>query len=215
MFTDSFKYVTDKEPKVRSLFWGTVVGFLYLLVIGIPYLLGYYTKSIHHILDGAENRPSYKHKLQTLHHGIYTAVIILSYVGFPVIGLLFLDRVINNSLINTGANANLILVFISILMLTFIFALYLIPSAITQYAKNYNIQRSFEFKTVVYPVLSKTYFKVFIQFIVLTVSLLGLAQLLISILSIFGIPLSGFLVFTYFTSLSYLFAKTEEKYLNR
>lgn len=214
MLRESVEYAFEREPLVRHLFFGSLIALAYFFIIGIPFLLGYFSRTTHGRIDTPSNSPpGYRPILGLVQTGFETILVGLSVLGLPLGGLFALEQLVGiGELTVSTSEAGLIILVLAILSFLLLVSAFITPAALCLYAQHYNWRDAYNRTKLKRVLFSKAYLTAFIYFFIVSAVLGGLAQVLVS--TVIGIPLAAFVVFIYITAAAYLFGTATHEQLN-
>jgi len=211
---DSIEYAFQREPKVRHILNGSVIGFLALVLIGLPLYLGYLTRIIQKRANGCtESPPGYRPLIPLVKQGTVTLGIALSLIGIPLSGISTLNYLFDTT--NTTLVTWEIAVVVAILGVLIIYATitaYLTPAAIITYSVTGSWKKAYERQHLQTLVFTREYLKVFLIFVLISAIVGLIAQLLVS--AVVGLPLAAFVWFIYICATGFFFGDFAHKHWN-
>lgn len=208
MFRESLEYPTRGNDLGRKYLIGTLLGLGAFLIVPAFVLAGYLVKVIRESVEGAEQIPAFDDYTELFVDGLKAAGIMLTYLLGAVAVIAGLDSLGQA----TGTTALMDLLGFTVLLLS----LYLLPSAITEFARNNSMRAAFR-KKVVDLAFTRRYVKGSLVLLAASI-LIGIAQAVIVmflIFSIIGIPAIIVLIpaMTFYENLVYfrIFARMTEE----
>lgn len=182
MFREALEYPTRSEDRVREYGIGVLLSLGSIFIIPFFILLGYYKKALTQSLNEEQKIPVFKNFPKLLVDGLKFFGIMISYMFLPIIAI---------SLVETaGLTGSLGSAITGTLFFIFLTALYLIPSALSRFAKEDRMRSGYNISEVGRTAFTSEYFKG-VLILIGTALLIGTAQLAVMlalILTIIGIP---------------------------
>jgi hypothetical protein len=182
MFREALEYPTNSEDLIREYGIAVLLALGSIFVIPFFMLLGYYTRAISNIINGEEQIPVFDDFMGLLVDGLKFFGIMVSYIVVPVI-LSSVPEMIGL----TGTIGTALEVIGAVILLT---GLYLMPSALVNFARNNRMMSGFNLKEVGEKAFTTRYLKGLLVLIgtSLLISVAQLAVMLVLIFTIIGIP---------------------------
>jgi hypothetical protein len=182
MFREALEYPTESDDLIREYGIAVLLALGSIFVIPFFMLLGYYTKTIKHILNGEEQIPVFDDFLGLLVDGLKFFTIIVSYIVVPAILASIPEMIGLTGTVGTAAEA--------VGALVLLIGLYMMPSALVNFARNNRITAGFNIKEVGRKAFTAKYIKGLFVLIgtSLLISIAQLAVMLVLIFTILGIP---------------------------
>lgn len=206
-------YVFDREPKVRHFLYGTLVGFLFMIAVGIPLLLGYMSR----IISEVHNKdsvvpPTYKPLRDLIVRGVNVLILALLTFGVPISGVALINRIVSSTDLGTVSTQEVGILIVSSGGLTIIsvLGLYVFPSLMIHYSINRDSWwSSYRFSNIRGSIVSSSYFVSIIKFVFYS-SIFGAISIIATNAVIF-IPLAAVAVFAYGGTVARLFGEFARK----
>jgi hypothetical protein len=206
-------YVFNREPKFRRLLYGSLVGFLFMIAVGIPLLLGYMSR----IISEVHNKdsvvpPTYKPLRDLVVRGANILILAILTFGVPISGVSLINRIINSTYLGTVSTQEIGILIVSSGSLTLMSALglYVFPSLMIHYSINRDSWlNSYRLSNVRDSIVSSSYFVLMIKFVAYS-SIFGTISIIATNAVIFT-PLAAVGVFTYGGIVARLFGEFARK----
>ncbi|MFQ3274893.1 MAG: hypothetical protein ACI9LV_000424 [Candidatus Nanohaloarchaea archaeon] len=182
MFREALEYPTKSDDAVREYGIAILLTFGSIFVIPFFMLLGYYTKAIRQTPEGEENIPVFTDFVDLMVDGFKFFGIMISYILAPIILISVPEMVGLTGSIGTAGE-----VFGLLLLLA---ALYMMPSALVNFARNDQVRSGFNLKEVGGKAFRPVYFKGFLMLIgaLMLISIAQITVMLVLFFTIIGIP---------------------------
>lgn len=182
MLEDALKYPFNGEDKLRTYAIGTLLAISSIFIIPAFFLLGYYVKVMRQTIDGTKDIPAFEDFGKLFVDGLRFTGILVVYI---VISIILLSGITALG-VEIGAPG----VFGLISLILFSLVIYIIPSAVANFAKDDSFKSAFS-KKAVKDALTLRYFiaMLLIFFAWLIILIVKFIVLIVLVISIIGIPL--------------------------
>lgn len=182
MLTEALEYPTRSEDNVREYGIGVLLSLGSIFIIPFFILLGYYKKALKQSLENEEKIPVFNNFPKLLVDGLKFFGIITSYIFLPITAISIVETAGLTGSLGSTISGTLLLIFLA--------ALYMIPSALSNFAKKDRMRSGYDIPEVGRTALTSRYLKG-ILILIGAALLIGIAQIAVMlalILTVIGIP---------------------------